>query len=110
MRQQFTILEKIIPVHHDLQQKGQIEIITTAFYHPIVPLLVDTHSALRATPGLFLPNRFRFKDDARNQIKMAVNQYRDLFGINPQGFWPPVHEVSPETISLISDEVLLDDI
>ena len=104
MRQQFTILEKIIPVHHDLQQKGQIEIITTAFYHPIVPLLVDTHSALRATPGLFLPNRFRFKDDARNQIKMAVNQYRDLFGINPQGFWPPEQAVSPETISLISDE------
>ena len=104
MRQQLSIMEKVIPEHHNLQQKGQVEIITTAYYHPIVPLLVDTHSALRATPGLSLPNRFRFEEDARNQVKMAVNQYRSFFDMNPRGFWPPEQAVSPETISLIADE------
>jgi len=104
MQKQMEILEKVIPEHRRLQQKGQIEIITTAYYHPIVPLLIDSHCALRSTPGLSLPERFRFVDDARNQIKMAVKQYRRYFGRNPQGFWPPEQAVSPETISLVADE------
>lgn len=104
MRYQLSIMEKVVPKHRQLQQNGQVEVITTAYYHPIVPLLMDTHAALRATPGLLLPNRFRFAEDARGQVKMAVNQYRELFGIPPRGFWPPEQAVSPETISLIADE------
>lgn len=104
MKQQLAILEKVIPEHRCLQQKGQIEIITTAYYHPIMPLLVDNHSALRATPGLSLPRRFRFEEDARTQVKMAVSQCRQLFGEEPRGFWPPEQAVSPEMISLIADE------
>jgi alpha-amylase/alpha-mannosidase (GH57 family) len=104
MRQQLAIMEKVVPLHRRLQQKGQIEIITTAYYHPIVPLLLDNHTALRSSPGLSLPRRFRFEEDAREQLKMAVSQYRSLFGVEPLGFWPPEQAVSPETISLIADE------
>ena len=104
MRQQLAIMEKVVPLHRRLQQKEQIEIITTAYYHPIVPLLLDNHTALRSSPGLSLPRRFRFEEDAREQLKMAVSQYRSLFGVEPLGFWPPEQAVSPETISLIADE------
>ena len=61
----YSIMEKVIPEHRRLQEKRQIEIITTAYYHPILPLLLDNHSALRASPGLALPDRFKFPEDAR---------------------------------------------
>jgi alpha-amylase/alpha-mannosidase (GH57 family) len=106
MRQQLAILAKIIPTHRRLQKEGQIEIITTAYYHPILPLLIDSHVALRSSPGLALPRRFRFAEDARVQVKMAVRQYNGFFGQKPRGFWPPEQAVSPEMISLIADEGL----
>lgn len=104
IRQQYEIMEKVIPIHRRLQQKGQIEIITTAYYHPIIPLLVDSYSALRASPGLSLPGRFRFEEDARAQVEMAVEQYARLFNLEPRGFWPPEQAVSPELIPIIADE------
>jgi alpha-amylase/alpha-mannosidase (GH57 family) len=106
MRRQFSILEKIIPLHSNLQQKGQIEIITTAYYHPILPLLIDNHSALRSSPGLPLPGRFRFKKDAEVQVRMAVEHYTQIFGRKPLGFWPPEQAISPETIPIIVDQGL----
>ncbi len=107
MQRQLAILAKIIPGHRRLQEEGQIEVITTAYYHPILPLLIDSHVALRASPGLDLPQRFRFAEDARTQVKMAVRQYKYLFEQEPCGFWPPEQAVSPEMISLIADEGFL---
>lgn len=104
IRRQYEIMGEVIPCHKKLQQIGQIEIITTAYYHPILPLLLDNHSALRATPGLPLPRRFQFKEDAARQIDMAVKQYISLFGEKPLGFWPPEQALSPETIPLLADQ------
>ncbi|HHX86933.1 MAG TPA: glycoside hydrolase, partial [Firmicutes bacterium] len=55
MEQQLDILRQVVPVHRRLQDKGQIEVITTPFYHPIMPLIIDSHSALRSCPELPLP-------------------------------------------------------
>ena len=99
----FSLMEDVVPIHRRLQKKGQIEIITTAYYHPILPLLIDNYTALRATPGLSLPQRFAFPEDARIQVEMAVEQYRRLFDTKPYGFWPPEMAVSPETIPLLGD-------
>jgi alpha-amylase/alpha-mannosidase (GH57 family) len=100
----YSIMEKVIPEHRRLQEKRQIEIITTAYYHPILPLLLDNHSALRASPGLALPGRFKFPEDARAQVAMAAREHLRLFGEKPRGFWPPEMAVSPETIPLLVDE------
>jgi len=82
----FSLMEDVVPVHRRLQKKGQIEIITTAYYHPILPLLIVNYTALRATPGLPLPQRFTFPEDARIQVEMAVEQYRRHFNEEPTGF------------------------
>jgi len=68
------IMHRIVPIHRQLHRQGVIELITTPFYHPIVPLLIDNYSALRASPGLPLPRRFSFPKDADAQMQMAVNQ------------------------------------
>lgn len=116
MERQGDLLRGVIPLHRRLREKGQIELMTTPYYHPILPLLIDSCSALRASPGLPLPRRFQYPQDACAQLALAVKQYRRLFGSRPQGAWPSEMAVSPETVALmmtysfewsISDEQIL---
>ncbi len=116
MEKQLELLAGIVPLHRRLQERGQIEITTTPYYHPIMPLLIDSCSALRASPGLPLPRRYQYPRDACAQLSMADKQYRRLFGRRPRGVWPSEMAVSPETIALfaaynfswsISDEQIL---
>ena len=104
MEKQMEILRRVVPEHRRLMERKQIEIITTPFYHPIMPLIIDSHSALRASPGLPLPgHRFRYPEDAYAQLKLSREQYRRLFGTLPRGVWPPEQAVSPECIPIFND-------
>ncbi|EEG78063.1 glycoside hydrolase family 57 protein [Dethiobacter alkaliphilus] len=103
LKKQWDIIRQVVPVHKELAQSGQIELITTPFYHPIVPLLIDSTSALRATPGLHLPSTFSYPEDAAEQTVRAVNQYRRYFDGTPSGIWPPEQAVSPEALAMFAD-------
>jgi alpha-amylase/alpha-mannosidase (GH57 family) len=103
LKKQWEIIGQVVPVHRELARRGQIELITTPFYHPIVPLLIDSRSALRATPGLRLPPTFSYAEDAAEQTVRAINQYRRCFGGYPAGVWPPEQAVSPEALALFAD-------
>lgn len=103
LAKQWDIIRRVVPVHKELAQSGQIELITTPFYHPIVPLLIDSRSALRATPGLHLPRTFSYPEDAAEQTVRAVNQFRRHFDVMPAGIWPPEQAVSPEALALFAD-------
>ncbi|OYW04448.1 MAG: hypothetical protein B7X11_02885, partial [Acidobacteria bacterium 37-65-4] len=63
--QQLRIMRAIVPLHRALQDAGQIDVSTTPFYHPILPLLVDTDAATIDRPGSVLPPPFARPDDAR---------------------------------------------
>jgi len=39
LARQKELLGEVIPLHRSLQERGQIELTTTPFYHPILPLL-----------------------------------------------------------------------
>jgi len=87
-------------MYRQLAEAGQIELTTTPFYHPILPLVIDTESARRARPDSPLPQRFQAPADAQMQIDQAVALHRDLFGTPPAGLWPSEGSVSPEVMSL----------
>jgi alpha-amylase/alpha-mannosidase (GH57 family) len=87
-REQVKILRAVIPLHRALQDGGHIEVSTTPFYHPILPLLADTDRATIDRPGAYPPRRFAHPEDADRQVSLAVNQYRRLFGRDPKGMWP----------------------
>ncbi|MEW5785255.1 MAG: glycoside hydrolase family 57 protein [Bacillota bacterium] len=99
---QLNLIRQVVPLHSTLREKGQIELITTPYYHPIMPLIIDSHSALRATPGLPLPRRFSYPQDACTQISLAREQFRRFFGGKPAGIWPPEQAVCPELIPLFT--------
>ncbi|MDO9573623.1 MAG: glycoside hydrolase family 57 protein [Candidatus Contubernalis sp.] len=104
LAKQWNILREIIPEHRELQENGQIELITTPYYHPILPLLIDSNSALRANPDLPLPKQFAYPQDAREQTEKAIHQYEKYFGFKPYGVWPPEQAVSPETITQLVEQ------
>ena len=101
IRRERELLAKVLPVHADAVARGGIEISTSPFYHPILPLICDTNQGGVSTPGLTLPTRqFRRPEDAREQIKRGLDLHQDVFGIRPQGMWPSEGSVSEETISI----------
>jgi len=105
MKKQIEIVGKILPRYKEMQERGSIEISTTPFYHPIMPLLCDSHCAKEAMPGMTLPKmRFAHPEDAAAQIKKAVALYRESFGMNPAGMWPSEGSVSTDIIPLVASE------
>lgn len=51
MEEQYKVMRAVIPLHRALQERGQIEVSTTPFHHPILPLLVDTDQATMTVQG-----------------------------------------------------------
>lgn len=100
-------LARIVPEYRRMRSAGQIELTTTPFYHPILPLLIDTDSARVARPHLPLPRRpFRYPQDAREQIRRGLSFFEDRFGYRPGGMWPSEESVSWAALDLLAQEGL----
>ncbi|MBA2847689.1 glycoside hydrolase [Thermosulfuriphilus ammonigenes] len=100
---QIKVLKEVIPRYRRLLESGQIEISTSPFYHPILPLLIDSDCARRSMPQVALPPRFSFPEDAQAQIKQALDYHEAIFGRRPQGLWPSEGSVSPELVPILED-------
>ena len=94
-------VRNIVPMYRRLAERGQVELTTTPFYHPILPLVIDTEHTRRARPDLPLPSRFRAPEDAEAQLRLAVEYHTATFGSPPQGLWPSEGSVCPELIPLL---------
>jgi alpha-amylase/alpha-mannosidase (GH57 family) len=94
-------IREVIPRYRRLAESGQIELTTSPFYHPILPLLIDTEIARRARPDARLPSRFQAPDDALAQIRKAVALHQEVFGLTPAGLWPSEGSVCPELIPFL---------
>jgi alpha-amylase/alpha-mannosidase (GH57 family) len=98
-----TILKQIIPLHKKLVENGQVELTTTPFYHPILPLLFDKKLAREAMPDVKLPRYTGgYLEDAALHIRRAVQQHSELFGAPPRGMWPSEGSVCQPMIPLLA--------
>jgi len=102
LAEQFKVLRAIVPLHRELQEQGLIEVSTTPYYHPILPLVYDTNSATIDRPGSCKPPRFHHPEDAEAQVAQAVSAYRLYFGQPPRGMWPAEGAVSAEAVALLA--------
>jgi alpha-amylase/alpha-mannosidase (GH57 family) len=106
LNKQFKVIEKIIPEYIKLEKQGKIEITTSPYYHPILPLLCNSDSAQVAREDLTLPShKYSYSIDATNQLKKGIKKHNDVFGKLPKGLWPSEQSVSPEMASLIPQEI-----
>jgi alpha-amylase/alpha-mannosidase (GH57 family) len=101
---QRKVLAGIVPRWRALAERGQVELSSTPYYHPILPLVCDTDSAHRALPGIPLPPRFAHPEDARWQVREAMESHARRFGRPPAGMWPAEGSVSPEAVEVLASE------
>jgi alpha-amylase/alpha-mannosidase (GH57 family) len=100
---ELEILRRVVPEYREAAARGQIEISTSPFYHPILPLLCDTDIYLRTHPDSRMPReRFRHPEDASEQLTRAVALHERLFGRKPDGLWPSEGSVSDAMVPLVA--------
>ena len=95
-------VRRIVPLHSELARRGRIELTTSPFYHPILPLLIDTDSAREAMPHSQLPrNRFHAPEEAERQIGCAKEYFEKELDVKVSGMWPSEGSLSRDTLSLL---------
>jgi alpha-amylase/alpha-mannosidase (GH57 family) len=102
----YKVMAAVIPVHRSLvyspeAHSGQIDIITTPYYHPILPLIYNSDLARTCQPNDSLPHRYSFPEDARAQVVKAVQMYKSIFGAAPFGMWPGEGSVAQPVLEIL---------
>ncbi len=90
---QKEVVGSIIPLYKRLQDEGRIEISTSPFYHPIMPLLCRGRSK----------EGFDFRQDLEIQVSRAVELCEEVFGRKPAGMWPSEGSVSQDIIPVMAE-------
>jgi alpha-amylase/alpha-mannosidase (GH57 family) len=99
-RKQIEVIGKVLPIYREFAARGQIELSTTPFYHPILPLLCDSNIASVAHPFVPLPTRFQYPGDAKQQVDRARDYVAEKTKTTPVGMWPSEGSVSDEVLHL----------
>ena len=95
------IYATILPFYKSLLELQQIAISTTPYNHPILPLLIDMENITKANPQSSLPQEhISLYDDAKEQVRRAVELYKETFKRDPVGFWPAEGAVDEASVAI----------
>jgi alpha-amylase/alpha-mannosidase (GH57 family) len=104
LEKQLELLGRVIPIHRELAARGQIELTTSPYYHPILPLLLDKTSAREGMPDVCLPqHRAGYPEDACLHVRRAIESHAGHFGQRPSGMWPSEGSVSQAIIPMLAE-------
>jgi alpha-amylase/alpha-mannosidase (GH57 family) len=99
------IVQAVIPAYRAMAEKGQIELTTTPYYHPIMPLLSDGENIRRSRPESPVPQaRLQAPEDARWHLEKSVRYFQEHFGHKPTGLWPSEQSLSPDILPLVAEQ------
>ena len=94
----------VVGEYQALAATGQIELSTSAYHHPILPLLIDSDSPRENSESIDLPvPPLRASEDAAEQVRRSVRSHARRFGAPPRGTWPPEGAVSQPTLALLAE-------
>lgn len=103
IKKHYEIMGKIFDEYSKAVKEKKIEISTSPFYHPILPLLIDNYIAQHPDPASKLPPiRFQYPEDADKQIKNALDYIEKIFGVRPKGMWPSEGSISNSTLEIMA--------
>ena len=98
---ELELLNAVIPAYRRGVEAGRIEVSTSPFYHPILPLLCDTDVYAQTHPAARPPRRrFMRPEDALAQLEQSAAYHERLFGTRPVGLWPSEGSVSDAMVPL----------
>jgi alpha-amylase/alpha-mannosidase (GH57 family) len=101
---ELEILGRVIAEYREAAERGQAELSTSPFYHPILPLLCDASVYLKTHPSWPPPEQpFIYPQDAAEQLRRATALHQRLFGHAPGGLWPSEGSVSDAMVPLVAE-------
>lgn len=95
-----------VPGHYRrLEAAGKIELSTTPYAHPIMPLMLDFHTAKETVPDALIPEEPYpgGEERAREHVVLAQQSHEKLFGSQPSGCWPAEGAVSEEALGILAE-------
>ncbi|HEU4709424.1 MAG TPA: glycoside hydrolase family 57 protein [Methylophilaceae bacterium] len=100
------LITELIRRYKALHASGQIEVSTTPYYHPILPLLLDFKCTRDAMPYAPLPHCGQYPGGrmrASAHIEEALASHSRRFGKTPRGMWPAEGGVSHAALALMAE-------
>ena len=92
-------VKKVLPKYKEKFHQKKIEVSTSPYYHPILPLLMNFDSAKVAMPHINMPAVSNdFSDDASLQIRKGLIKFKDTFEKECRGLWPSEGAVSMDSV------------
>lgn len=98
------LLGGVLPRFRTLQQQGRVELSTSPYAHPLLPLLVDFNSARDAMPDAALPRADAYPGGTERTLwhmRAAARVFERVFGVRPAGCWPSEGAISAMTLEII---------
>lgn len=98
------IIRQIIPTFKKYQDDGRIEIITSPYNHPILPILINPNDLKTQSFKYELPDcKIALMIDVKEQLRMAIEKITNTFGRAPKGIWPSEHCISQKTLDVLAN-------
>ncbi|WP_336366492.1 glycoside hydrolase family 57 protein [Marinobacter sp. C2H3] len=95
------VISGILPRYRALADSGQVELATSPYSHPILPLMLAFESAREAWPESALPEQPDYPGGAERvdwQLAEAIAVFEQHFGRRPAGCWPSEGGLSQATL------------
>ncbi|SHK46273.1 glycoside hydrolase family 57 protein [Thermocrinis minervae] len=77
-----------LELYRDLYHSSRIGLLTSPYYHPILPLLISKISLL---------------EDALTHVRMAKERFREIFGKEPMAMWPSEGAINEQTFDVFKN-------
>jgi alpha-amylase/alpha-mannosidase (GH57 family) len=100
--EQYKLLRAVVAAHAAAAATGRVELVCNPYFHPILPLLIDSDAASLDRPAAALPPRFAYPADAEAQVARALAAHAGWFGAPPRGMWPAEGAVSPAAVAMLA--------
>jgi len=98
-----NLISGVIPRYRALAELGRVELSTSPYAHPIIPLLLDLQSAKQATPKCTMPKLEYYPGGAERaqwHINYGMQVFERYFGFRPKGCWPSEGGISDDALKL----------
>ncbi len=97
---QKEIHKDLVPLFKRLRKSSLVELFTSPYYHPLLPLVFDSHCP---TDEKLPSKRFRHPEDGMVQLRKGREYFRKIFGFDPDGLWPSEGGISREVAAAIAE-------
>jgi len=98
-----ALVGEVMGLYREVAAAGVAEISASAYYHPILPLLIDAEHGRRCLPHIPDEVRFAYPGDALLQLQRGRRRVSEAVGVEVRGLWPSEGAVSPELLPLAAE-------